>query len=360
MTPTTLSEHTPRTLRSHAPRTARQRSRKSRSHAHAGVGSSRTLAHYSDSDGCLREILARPGREGSVLVVDRDAGTRDDRRLVAHLAPDEPAENASVVCRHYLGDPGPRRCRPLVPEDLVTVPFRPDPPRLAAPSLEEIGGPASASPSAEAGLLDRQGYVHRLEPVDADMSILELRWCRRPAERAGHGSHAGEACAGADYAGIRRSDRVEADRSCRMEISWEAESVRDAVGCLEEYEPVRTLTAEALELHGEDPALSVAVLGAELRRLDASRIVLNRGLRRAVQRAMRVEGVSLSEIALRCGRIKRDSRGRASGETSWLARRIGLAAEGGGGGELTPWIHSEVLALIAREGLGVSPREVEL
>ena len=67
----------------------------------------------------------------------------------------------------------------------------------------------------------------------------------------------------------------------------------------------------------------------------------------------------MSEIAIRCGRIKRDRRGNVSGETSWLARRIGLLPEGGGD-EPTPWVHSDVLALIARDGLGVSPREVEL
>jgi hypothetical protein len=67
----------------------------------------------------------------------------------------------------------------------------------------------------------------------------------------------------------------------------------------------------------------------------------------------------MSEIAIRCGRIKRDGRGNESGETSWLARRLGLLPEGGHDAP-TPWIHSEVLALIARDGIGVSPREVEL
>ena len=104
----------------------------------------------------------------------------------------------------------------------------------------------------------------------------------------------------------------------------------------------------------------MAVLRAELQRLDASRIVLNRGLRRAVLDAMRTRGLSISEIAIRCGRVKRDSGGNCSGETSWLARRVGIMPEGGGGGDPTPWIHSEVLALIARHGLGISPREVEL
>ncbi len=67
----------------------------------------------------------------------------------------------------------------------------------------------------------------------------------------------------------------------------------------------------------------------------------------------------MSEIALRCGVVKRDRRGNPSGETSWLARRIGIMPEGGEK-EITPWVHSDVLAVIAREGLGLSPREVEL
>ena len=56
--------------------------------------------------------------------------------------------------------------------------------------------------------------------------------------------------------------------------------------------------------------------------------------------------------------MKRDACGNESGETSWLARRLGLLPEGGKE-RPTPWIHSDVLALIARRGLGLSPREVE-
>jgi hypothetical protein len=55
--------------------------------------------------------------------------------------------------------------------------------------------------------------------------------------------------------------------------------------------------------------------------------------------------------------MKRDPRGNGSGETSWLARRVGLIADGGAS---NPWVHSDTLALIARDGLGVAPREVEL
>jgi hypothetical protein len=82
-------------------------------------------------------------------------------------------------------------------------------------------------------------------------------------------------------------------------------------------------------------------------------------LREAVLAAAERQGLSMSEIAIRCGRIKRDSAGNESGETSWLSRRLGLLAEGGRETP-TPWVHSDVLALIARDGLGLSPREVEL
>jgi hypothetical protein len=331
MTPTTLPEHPSRTSRARAHRAARPLTRAVRLAAQEVRDSAAAhgpLARYTDAGGRLREVLARPGHTGSVLVVDRDAATLGDRRLVAHLAADEPAENAGLVCRHYLRDPRGRRCRPVTPEDLLATPFS----EGVAQKDCQLGG---APPPETVELLDRHGRLHRLEAFDAGMSIPELRWRRLAA-----GTELGENC----------------DRS---KIGRQPERVRDVVGCLESYEPVRTLTAEVLALHREDPAVSVAVLRAELQRLDASRIVLNRGLRRAVLVAIRTRGLSLSEIAFRCGRVKRDAKGNCSGETSWLARRVGISPESGGG-EPTPWIHSEVLAVIARRGLGVSPREVEL
>ena len=45
---------------------------------------------YTDWTGRRREVVARRGVGGSVLVIDRDATTLDDRRLVAHIASDEP------------------------------------------------------------------------------------------------------------------------------------------------------------------------------------------------------------------------------------------------------------------------------
>ena len=103
----------------------------------------------------------------------------------------------------------------------------------------------------------------------------------------------------------------------------------------------------------------MAALRAELNRVDASPIVLNRGLRDAVLAAVKERGLTMERIAIRCGRVKRDARGAESGETSWLARRIGMLPEAGKTAP-TPWVSSDVLALIALNGLGVSPREVEL
>jgi hypothetical protein len=290
----------------------------------------RVLARYTDRAGRLRDMLALPGHGGSVLVVDRDAATWGDRRLVAHLAADEPLENAHLVCRHYLRDPRPRRCRRLAPEDLFTAPFS------EQCELQEGCGCDQRLTLDAVELRDRHGWSHRLEPRATGRSIPELRWCRRQgADELGHDS-----------------DRQAGDPR--------PESVRDAIAWMEGYEPVRALTVGALARHRDDATISVAVLRGELQRIDASRIVLNRGLRRAVVHAMRTQGLSLSEIAYRCGKVKRDGKGNCSGETSWLSRRVGILPESDGDGEPTPWIHSEVLAMIAREGLGISPREVEL
>ncbi len=289
------------------------------------------LASYTDSAGQLRDVLALPGHGGSVLVLDRNAATWGDRRLLAHLAADEPLENAQLVCCDYLRDPRPRRCRRLAPEDLLVAPFAED----GEPPQED--GELDLLVSTEGvELRDRHGVCHGLEALATGRSVPELRWCRResPVE-LGHGS----------------AQRASGPRP---------ESVRDVVACMDGYEPVRALTVRALARHRDDATVSVTMLRNELQRIDASRIVLNRGLRRAVLHALHAQRLSLSEIALRCGRVKCDRNGNRSGETSWLSRRVGIAPESGGDGQPTPWIHSEVLALIAREGLGISPREVEL
>jgi len=274
------------------------------------------LARYREESGRLHEVVTRPGAEGSVLVIDRDAVTLCDRRLVAHLAPDEEPCNARVICGHYLADRTRGRCRRVVAGDLEASPMR----QLFCDG--ETGEPAVVEVSGRGGLR------YALVPVDTGRSVSELRWS--VAEPAG-----------ASVPGRR------------------VLSLREVIGAAESYEPARAITSRQLARFESDPGVSVCVLRGELERMDASRIVLNRGLREAVCRVVGTQELTMNEIAIRCERTKRDGRGRLSGETSWLARRLGLAPEGSA--ELpSPWIHSEVLALIARRGIGVSPCEVEL
>lgn len=258
-----------------------------------------------------------------MLVLDRDARTRGDRRLVAHIAPDEPVGNADLASRCFLEQArrGRCRCRSLTKEDLLVVPFCDD--GIDASAADDaLAGRSSrgAAPS------DEHGRRYRITALDTGMSIPELRWCQ-----------------------------------CETPTRGEPKpvSVRQAIAALEDYEPVRAQTLAAIRRHRSDQTTSVAVLRAELARVHESAIVLNRALREAVLAAIERDALSMSEIAMRCGRVKRDAAGNESGETSWLARRIGLLPEGGRDMP-TRWIHTDVLALIARDGLGVSPREVEV
>jgi hypothetical protein len=276
------------------------------------------LARYTDPEGRSREVIVRAGSAGTVLVVDRDAATREDRRLLAHLDADEPIENAALVCRDYLhgARADRRRCRRLTDEDAWMLPRADD----TAAGLDPQWSPAPSTPS------DPLGGFYTLELLHSRMSIPELRWCRSFAQQP-----------------TSRREPV---------------SLREAIARLESYEPVITLTNRALLRHRDDSEVSSTVLRAELARVQESPIVLNRRLREVVLAIVEKQELSMSEIAIRCGRVKRDRRGNESGETSWLARRLGLLPEGGKGAP-TPWIHSDVLGLIARRGLGVSPREVE-
>lgn len=280
------------------------------------IPTSTRLASYRDGQGRTRDLLALPAHGGSVLVLDRDAATLGDRRLVAHLAADEPRSNAELVCNHYLQDAKGRWCRRMRSEDLRISP-------LAC----EADGDRHDPNSEDALIAGRNGNLYRLSSVQGERCIPQMRWCR----------HA-----------------TESDDHC-----WRQTSLREVVGAVESYEPMRTLTEQAIALHTNDHRVSITRMRSELERLDGSPVVLNRGLREAVLDAVDRCGTSMSEIALRCGVVKRDRRGKVSGETSWLARRIGMMPEGGEK-TITPWIHSEVLGSIARKGLRISPREVEL
>jgi hypothetical protein len=135
-------------------------------------------------------------------------------------------------------------------------------------------------------LRDRLGRSYRLEPLPTGMSIPELRWRRHSPGLTVGDTH--------------------------------SVSVREAIACLESYEPVRTMTRRALALHRGDGEVSSTVLRVELARVLESPIVLNRRLREVVLATIELHGLSMSEIAIRCGRVKRDRGGNESGETSWL------------------------------------------
>ncbi len=273
------------------------------------------LRTYTDSSGMRRELILRSGAGGSSLVIDRHTSTDRDERLLAHLHPDEPSENATLVCHDYLArEPTARRCRPVISADGCALPWE--------PPAADPQGPAAG---AIVGVV-RDGVCFQIDCRPSRMRIPELRWTRREPSCGGPSSTI---------------------------------SLREAIGEVESYEPFRALTRLAVARQRDDPSVSAITLRTELERVGESTIVLNRGLREAVLRTVRSGGASMSEIAMRCGRVKRDGRGNESGETSWLARRVGLLAEGGGG-TVTPWVHSDVLGLIARRGLGISPREVEL
>ncbi|HYB23696.1 MAG TPA: hypothetical protein VED41_07855, partial [Solirubrobacteraceae bacterium] len=220
-------------------------------------GDHRVLARYVDGAGCGREVVTRRGAAGSTLVIDRERSTHGDARLVAHIAADEPAENAALVCRRYLQDAAVGRggCRPLNAEDANTAPFvvpwEPD---------------ASASALADAaGVVDRLGRSYALDLVHSRLSIPELRWCR-----------------------------CERNPKRGIELRGGPVSVREVIGSLESYEPVCTLTGRALSTHARDDEVSTTVLRAELARVQASPIVLNRGLREAVLSAVDVQELSMS------------------------------------------------------------------
>jgi hypothetical protein len=293
-----------------AKRAARARRRRYR-------GGYEHLGRYADRKGHAREVVGLPGALGSVLVVDRDSSTLGDVRLLAHLASDEPPRNARLVCDSYLADSRGRWSRPVTPEDLETVPF----------AREQLLDARAGAPPSEVELTDCHGRRYRLQVIPGERCSLQVRWCRSSSDSHG--------------------DRLQ------------AVSVRDVIACLESYQPVRSLTLEALAFYRGEPQVSVAMLGLELERVDRSPLVLNRLLRETALATIERQGLSVSEVAKRCGRVKRDPRGRVSGETSWLARRLGIVPSAGES-EPTPWVHTDVLALIAREGLRISPREVEL
>ncbi len=315
ISPEPILDRRPSRLEADAPQ---RLARTSRRPARGSRKERRPLGRYPDSIGRLREVVVLDGFAGSLLIVDRDAVTLGDPRLVAHLAADEAPGNAALVSKRYVQETRGRRqrCRAVIREDFESAPF-------PEGSVAERDSPSLAHTESR----DRDGACYRLERVAGEgISIPELRW--------------------------RRHSSLPVNEPKSV-------SVREAIASLESYDPVRAVTLEVLAHHRDDRDVSTTTLRAELARVLESPIVLNRRLRLTALAIIEQQELSMSEIAIRCGRVKRDAKGNESGETSWLARRLGLLPESAGS-RPTPWIHSDVLALIARDGLGVSPREVEL
>ena len=275
------------------------------------IGPAAAIGCYTDA-GVERQVLAIIRPDASTLLLDTRGGSLTDARLVAHLSPDEPRENAALLGRMYLSDPTRGQCRRLHEEDLAE--------RSTSAALS--AGTADGAPLP--ALIETSDASYAIRPLALGADRPELRWTR--------------------------SSPTEVEPPAQL-------TLREVVGTLEQYEPARAMTARAIA--GPVPEdTAVCRLTLEFTRLLRSPVVLNRRLREAVARRV-LTGQSMSEIAIRCGRFKHDQRGCKSGETSWLARRIGQMPEGGQA-RPTPWIHSDTLALIARAGLGLSPHEVEL
>jgi hypothetical protein len=270
------------------------------------------LGDYRDDRGGRRMLVARRSPDGGLLVIDQDADRLTDRRLVARLGADEPTVNAAIVAELYLSDPAGRFARPLDDRDWD----------LPSDGTESPQGLDDPDVPGARELRDTRGRRYRLGVVDEHRYGRQTRWLRRGAR--------GRA---------------------------QAVTLRAVVGALEAYDPARTMTRAAIARPPRDAGTGLLV--DELRTIVRSRLVLNRALREEVHRRVRAGDLSLSCIASRCGRGKHRSTGLRVGDTSWLQRRLGVLPEAGAA-QPTPWIHTDVLALIAREGLGVEPREVEL
>ena len=161
------------------------------------------LGTYRDRDGRDRALIARPGVGGSVLVIDQDAQTLTDRRLVAHLAADEPAVNARVVAELYLADALAAQ-RAGAGRPRLDDPAR----RTRAARRARATGTRGAARSARQGLSPGGGRPPPPRAPDAVAASQRApaRGDREPAHRRGRpgGLRAG---AGADAGGATRPTR---------------------------------------------------------------------------------------------------------------------------------------------------------
>ena len=120
----------------------------------AGTRRTRSLGSYIALDTQqTREVVSLQRPDGSTLVVDYQLGTLSDGRLVAHLAPDEPPENAQIVCELYLADDTKGRCRAVTREDFDLTRHATPPPSGAD------------APTAVDAVKDAEGHVYRIREL---------------------------------------------------------------------------------------------------------------------------------------------------------------------------------------------------
>ena len=253
--------------------------------APSALGTSATssrLGRYTERDTeARREIAHLPIADGSVLVVDRLSGTHGDARLLARLAADEPDENAQILCALYLEDESRGRCRPVTAADLDAAPTTETPDACAVRELR-----------------DDDGILYRVQTVAMDRRFPELRWTRSilalPAER------------------------------------FETVRLREVIARFEDYEPARSITAHALATHRSDrtsqPAAWRPSSRGSLRARSSSTVGYAKPSSHVSPGAIDDERDRHSLRPRQAGPSR-----QTSGETSWLARRIGLASGGRGG-----------------------------
>jgi hypothetical protein len=292
------------------------------------------LARYREPEtGAWRAIVALSAKDGATLVVDRLVGTKADARVVARIAPEEDASNAQLMATMYAEDPERGVCRELTNEDMQGAAEQ-------SRSVNDPGDNAGAETGAEV-----EADAEDVAPVDPTMVLHH------------------------DDGGSYSLRSV----NCRpngasQELHWVCEkagecktmTLRDTIAHFEAYEPFMAMTTAAIAAGPGQQNVSVAILKSELKRQEESPTVLNRGIREAVLKAVNDrEDLSLSVIAARCGRQHNRANNCVSGDTTWLQRRIGIRNESASD-KPTHWVSTEVLALIARKGLGIAPREVEV
>jgi hypothetical protein len=266
-----------------------------------------TVVASHKENGARRQLITIPVGQHRLLI-DRDLAG-GSARLLARLTPEEPDGNARLIAQMYLADPTRARCRTLTRGDLQPT---------GKPERDQE--PVAWDTPLIAGIAS----TFRIQPVEQP-GLTTLRW-------------------------------AETDTSTGAS---ETVALRHVVGRLEDYQPAVSITAAAIDTFNDDAAPSIVALRNELNRLKSSPIVLNRRLRELVQAAVSHEQATMSEIAMRCGHTRDGKHGTGCGETSWLARRIGALPEAGYA-RPTPWVHTDVLAQITRDGLNINPCEAEL